>query len=142
MKSPSAARGRFTTRTRAAPCLLLRPAEQTLSWRSARNVPTWDVPSRRTRKAGRLRCPCHQGLFDAATGRPVAGPARRPLPRIVLENRDGVLYAVGVEDQGVIRGLPYRATSHASWAVCGRRRGHYRTAAKSATYFILFVIAS
>ncbi len=45
----------------------------------------------------RLFCPCHLGYFDLASGRPLAGPPRRPLPRIVLEERDGVLYAVGVE---------------------------------------------
>src|SRR5947209_7964652 len=30
----------------------------------------------------KLFCPCHHGYFDCATGRPVAGPPRRPLPRI------------------------------------------------------------
>lgn len=46
---------------------------------------------------GRLHCPCHRGYFDLATGSPTAGPPRRPLPRITLEIRDGVLYATGVE---------------------------------------------
>jgi Rieske Fe-S protein len=45
----------------------------------------------------RLHCPCHAGYFDLATGRPIAGPPRRPLPRIVLEQRDGSIYAIGVE---------------------------------------------
>ena len=31
------------------------------------------------------------------TGRPQAGPPRRPLPRVVLETRQGVIHAVGVE---------------------------------------------
>lgn len=44
-----------------------------------------------------FHCPCHEGYFDLATGRPIAGPPRRPLPRIGLEIRDGVLYATGVE---------------------------------------------
>jgi Rieske Fe-S protein len=47
--------------------------------------------------AGRFLCPCHNGSFDLATGRPLAGPPRRPLPRIRLEVRDGIVYAVGVE---------------------------------------------
>jgi Rieske Fe-S protein len=42
-------------------------------------------------------CPCHEGRFDLATGRPIAGPPRRPLPRIDLEVHDGVVYATGVE---------------------------------------------
>ncbi len=45
-----------------------------------------------------LRCPCHNGLFDAATGRPLAGPARRPLVRVAVENREGVIHAVGFAD--------------------------------------------
>ncbi|MBK7997043.1 MAG: ubiquinol-cytochrome c reductase iron-sulfur subunit [Blastocatellia bacterium] len=50
-------------------------------------------------KADCLRCPCHQGLFDLKTGRPMAGPPRRPLPRIQLEIREGQIYAIGVEEQ-------------------------------------------
>ena len=46
---------------------------------------------------GRLACPCHHGYFDLATGNVLAGPPRRPLPRIRMEIRDGVLYATGVE---------------------------------------------
>jgi len=42
-------------------------------------------------------CPCHHGYFDAQTGQPLAGPPRRPLPRITLALRDGVIYAKGVE---------------------------------------------
>src|SRR5437588_2394879 len=34
---------------------------------------------------GRLRCPCHNGFFELSEGRPIAGPPRRPLPRITLE---------------------------------------------------------
>ena len=45
----------------------------------------------------RLYCPCHHGFFDLATGSPIAGPPRRPLPRITLEIRDGALYATGVK---------------------------------------------
>lgn len=46
---------------------------------------------------GRFRCPCHEGFFDIATGRPIAGPPRRPLARIKLEFLQGVIYASGVE---------------------------------------------
>jgi Rieske Fe-S protein len=52
-------------------------------------------------KSGRLLCPCHHGSFDLATGRPLAGPPRRPLVRIVLEVRDGSVYATGVEERTV-----------------------------------------
>jgi Rieske Fe-S protein len=46
---------------------------------------------------GRLHCPCHNGSFEIDEGRPIAGPPRRPLPRIRLEVRDGIIYATGVE---------------------------------------------
>lgn len=45
----------------------------------------------------RLHCPCHNGWFDLATGRPLAGPPRRALPRISLEIRERTVYATGVE---------------------------------------------
>jgi [acyl-carrier-protein] S-malonyltransferase len=40
---------------------------------------------------------CAAGSFDLATGAPIAGPPQRPLPRINLEVRDGVIYATGIE---------------------------------------------
>lgn len=46
---------------------------------------------------GQLRCPCHNASFEINEGRPIAGPPRRPLPRITLQVRDGVIYATGVE---------------------------------------------
>jgi Rieske Fe-S protein len=44
---------------------------------------------------GELICPCHGGHFDAGDGRNVAGPPQRPLNRIDLEVRDGVVWALG-----------------------------------------------
>ncbi len=46
---------------------------------------------------GKLHCPCHNGWFDLQSGRPLAGPPRRPLPRVVLDVVDGTVYATGVE---------------------------------------------
>jgi Rieske Fe-S protein len=42
----------------------------------------------------KFHCPCHEGFFDAFTGNVLAGPPTRPLPLIVLQMRDGVVYAV------------------------------------------------
>lgn len=47
--------------------------------------------------SGRLHCPCHNGWFDLETGQPVAGPPRRPLARVLVEVRDGMVYATGME---------------------------------------------
>jgi Rieske Fe-S protein len=78
------------------PCLLIRLGDgrlvaygQQCSHLSCAVIPE---PER-----GQLCCPCHNGSFDINEGRPVAGPPRRPLPRINLEVREGVIYATGVE---------------------------------------------
>lgn len=47
---------------------------------------------------GKLHCPCHNGWFDLQTGQPLAGPPPRRLPRILLEVREGTVYATGVRD--------------------------------------------
>jgi Rieske Fe-S protein len=48
---------------------------------------------------GSFYCPCHEGRFDLETGKPTAGPPRRPLTRILLEVRDGEIFAVGAEER-------------------------------------------
>jgi nitrite reductase/ring-hydroxylating ferredoxin subunit len=50
---------------------------------------------------GRFHCPCHNGNFDLATGQPLSGPPRRPLPRVRLEIRGDRVYAVGMEGKAV-----------------------------------------
>jgi nitrite reductase/ring-hydroxylating ferredoxin subunit len=86
---------KFQFPTEVDPCLLLRPGQdefvafsQKCTHLSCAVIPE---PSE-----NRLRCPCHEGIFDARTGRPIAGPPRRPLPEIQLQVRDGVVYATGV----------------------------------------------
>ena len=50
----------------------------------------YDPPSRC------LKCPCHQGTFDARMGSVRFGPPRRPLDTIVLQMRaGGQIWAVG-----------------------------------------------
>jgi Rieske Fe-S protein len=50
---------------------------------------------------GILHCPCHEGVFDLATGRNIAGPPPRPLPVIELEIAGGEVFAVGVKERTV-----------------------------------------
>jgi Rieske Fe-S protein len=78
------------------PCLLIRLGDgqlvafgQQCSHLSCAVIPE---PER-----GRLHCPCHNGYFEIHEGRPIAGPPRRPLPRVTLAVRDGIIYATGVE---------------------------------------------
>lgn len=48
---------------------------------------------------GELHCPCHDGVFDLLSGRPLAGPPQRPLARVVLEIRNGDIVATGIEER-------------------------------------------
>jgi len=46
---------------------------------------------------GLIHCPCHEGYFDLRSGRPVAGPPRRPLSVVNLDVRGGNIYATGIQ---------------------------------------------
>ena len=46
-----------------------------------------------------LDCPCHNGTFDARTGRVLGGPPPRPLPRIALKIENGEIFASGLAAQ-------------------------------------------
>ena len=50
---------------------------------------------------GKFHCPYHEGVFDLYTGQPLAGPPRRPLPRITLDIRGGRIYATGVQQEAL-----------------------------------------
>jgi Rieske Fe-S protein len=78
------------------PCLLVRTGERTLVAysQSCTHLACAVVPRV---EEGRIHCPCHQGYFDLASGRPIAGPPRRPLARILLEVRGHAIYATGVD---------------------------------------------
>lgn len=78
------------------PCILTRTGERTFvaynqkcTHLSCAVVPDSDH--------GRLHCPCHHGVFDLETGRPISGPPRRPLARILLAVEGDEIFAVGVE---------------------------------------------
>lgn len=42
-----------------------------------------------------FECPCHHGKFDLESGRPTAGPPRRPLTRIQIAVTGEKVYATG-----------------------------------------------
>ena len=48
-----------------------------------------------------IHCPCHEGYFDLRSGRPIAGPPRRPLDLVRLQVRGNDIYATGIEERTV-----------------------------------------
>ncbi len=80
------------------PCLLIHTREgkllaydQRCTHLSCAVVPKLDE--------GILHCPCHEGVFDLATGRNLAGPPPRPLPVIELEVVGDEVFAIGVKER-------------------------------------------
>ncbi|MUT67977.1 ubiquinol-cytochrome c reductase iron-sulfur subunit [Paenibacillus sp. NEAU-GSW1] len=45
----------------------------------------------------KMVCPCHHGYFDPKSGKPTAGPPRRPLPEIVIAVENDAVFATGVK---------------------------------------------
>ena len=84
----------FRYPTRNDPAILIRPSVDEILGYSQRCTHLACVVHY-AHDEGELICPCHNGHFDAADGRNIAGPPQRPLNRIELEIRDGVVWAVG-----------------------------------------------
>jgi len=82
------------------PCVLVRTGDRALVAYSQKcthlSCAVIPIPAENV-----IRCPCHEGLFDLPTGRPIAGPPSRPLPRIVLDIRGRDIFATGVETRTV-----------------------------------------
>lgn len=90
----------FAYPTSQDPCLLIRTRDDKLlaysqkcTHLSCAVVPKLDENV--------LFCPCHDGVFDLATGRNIAGPPPRPLPAIELEVVGDDIFAVGVKERTV-----------------------------------------
>jgi Rieske Fe-S protein len=77
------------------PCLLVRVAEQEFV-AFGQKCTHLSCPVIPRVAEGIFYCPCHVGSFDLKTGFPIAGPPRRPLPRVLVEIRDGRIFATGV----------------------------------------------
>jgi Rieske Fe-S protein len=90
----------FAYPTAQDPCLLIRTRDRKLlaysqkcTHLSCAVVPKVDE--------GIIKCPCHEGIFDLATGRNIAGPPPRPLPAIELDVVGDDIFATGVTDRTV-----------------------------------------
>jgi nitrite reductase/ring-hydroxylating ferredoxin subunit len=81
-------------------CILLRPAADAFFAYSPKCTHLSGAVRPRLSE-GLLVCPCHDGVFDVQSGRPLAGPPRRPLARVLLEFRGDQVFATGVEPRTV-----------------------------------------
>jgi nitrite reductase/ring-hydroxylating ferredoxin subunit len=90
----------FAYATQHDPCLLIRPDERTFVAYSQKctHLSCAVVPDV---EHGVIRCPCHNGVFDLASGRPLAGPPQRPLSIVRLQIRGNDIFAAGVEKRMV-----------------------------------------
>ncbi len=97
---PLASVAMFTYPTPSDPCLLIRMPDGALLAYSQKctHLSCAVVPEL---ERGILRCPCHEGIFELATGRNLAGPPPRPLPVIRLEVVGDDIYATAVEERTV-----------------------------------------
>ncbi|MCL2777351.1 MAG: Rieske 2Fe-2S domain-containing protein [Polyangiaceae bacterium] len=78
-----------------SPCLLIRTGESTfLAYSQACTHLSCAVVPRIAE--GLLHCPCHEGYFDLQTGKNIAGPPPRPLPKIELDIQGDEIYAIGI----------------------------------------------
>ena len=48
-----------------------------------------------------LVCPCHKGIFSADDGRPLAGPAKRPLAQLSVSTRNAQVWVRRSEEENV-----------------------------------------
>jgi Rieske Fe-S protein len=81
-------------------CLLIRTGES--EWVAySQKCTHLSCPVKPRPEEGTMHCPCHEGTFDMATGRPIAGPPRRPLPIVQIEVNDGRVFATGITERTV-----------------------------------------
>jgi nitrite reductase/ring-hydroxylating ferredoxin subunit len=80
-----------------SPCLLIRTGESTFVAysQSCTHLSCAVVPKIAENV---LYCPCHEGYFDLQTGKNIAGPPPRPLPRIELALEGDKIYAIGIHE--------------------------------------------
>ena len=85
----------FRYPTEADPAMLIRLGEQTfVAYRQ--RCTHLSCPVHFNAEETRLDCPCHNGTFDARTGRVLGGPPPRPLPQIALKIENGEIFAAGL----------------------------------------------
>jgi Rieske Fe-S protein len=79
------------------PCILIRPDANTVVAYSQKCTHL-SCAVYYSAESARIKCPCHEGHFDVASGRVLQGPPPRPLPRILLRRDVDAIVAVGVDE--------------------------------------------
>ncbi|TCJ20765.1 Rieske (2Fe-2S) protein [Rubrobacter taiwanensis] len=82
----------FTDAETGEPYVLARTQRGELAAYSAECTHQGCTVSEDLRRGRYLVCPCHNSVFDAASGEAVSGPAREPLPRLPIRIRDGRIF--------------------------------------------------
>jgi Rieske Fe-S protein len=97
---PLGATFQFSYPTEHDPCVLVRTADRAFVAYSQKctHLSCAVLPQV---EAGLIRCPCHDGVFDLGSGKPLAGPPRRPLSRVTLQVDGDEIFATGVEERTV-----------------------------------------
>lgn len=86
----------FTYPTQQHPCIMVRtPAGKLVAY--SQKCTHLSCAVYYSKENNRLECPCHEGYFSIESGRVLQGPPPRPLPRVVLEERNGQVIATGIE---------------------------------------------
>lgn len=85
----------FNYPTEKDPCIMVRKADGELVAYSQKCTHL-SCAVYYERKTNRLECPCHEGYFSIDTGRVLQGPPPRPLPRIEIVERNGMVLATGI----------------------------------------------
>jgi nitrite reductase/ring-hydroxylating ferredoxin subunit len=90
----------FAYPTEHDPCILVRTGERAFVAYSQKCTHLSCAVVPRVEE-GVIYCPCHNGVFDLASGRPIAGPPRRPLSRVQVDIRGDEIVAAGIEERTV-----------------------------------------
>lgn len=77
-------------------CILVRKSDGTFV-AFARRCTHLSCPVNYEHERERLFCPCHNGAFSLDDGRVLQGPPPHPLPQVLIEIRDGEVWATGVK---------------------------------------------
>jgi arsenite oxidase small subunit len=87
----------FRYPTQNDPCILLRLSTDKFVAFDQRCTHL-SCPVHFSAESKQLVCPCHEGLFSAEDGQPLAGPPKRPLAQLSVSTRDARIWVRNSEE--------------------------------------------